>query len=42
MDAHYVLIFTFAAFSMPAANAQLNIVVEGDGIVEYSRENAIP
>lgn len=42
MNAHYALIFALSALSAPVANAQLNIVAEEDGIVEYSRGNAIP
>lgn len=42
MNAHYLLMFVVSALSMHVANAQLNIVAAGDGIIEYSRENAIP
>lgn len=42
MKAYSVLMFVVAALSMSVANAQLNIVTAGDGVVEYSRDNAIP
>jgi len=42
MKAYSVLLSIAAVLSVSVANAQLNIVAAGDGIVEYSRENAIP
>lgn len=36
------LLSIVAILSAPAAKAQLNIVATGDGIVEYSSDNAIP
>jgi len=42
MKAYTTLIFAIAILSTSVAHAQLNIVAAGDGIVEYSRENAIP
>lgn len=42
MKAYCPLTFAIAVLSTLVAHAQLNIVTEKDGIVEYSRENAIP
>lgn len=42
MKAYSVLLSIAVVLSASVANAQLNIVVAGDGIVEYSCENAIP
>lgn len=42
MKAYYSLTVAIALLSVSVAHAQLNIVAAGDGIVEYSRENAIP
>lgn len=42
MNTHCLLTFAVSALSAHAANAQLNIVAAGDGIIEYSRENAVP
>lgn len=42
MKAYCSLTFAIALLSASVVHAQLNIVAAGDGIVEYSQENAIP